>query len=433
MALNARLFGAETVDVETDQWNGTCDTFSLVTANLNKFTLNGYRVLTTQDLPFATGVTTLGPVGSNPNANAGLISGNTLTLEPASSSFPGVVTTGAQTFTGAKTFTDNMVGNGSLRLGSVLQLPATSSSTTGNINQGGAAIFHTYGTNSVWAGTGAGQGFSQTGSGNSGFGTSAMQALTTGGNNTGIGYTSGQSLSTGNGNAMLGANSGKALSVGSGNCLMGQNAALNATSLSNSIVIGNNAGTSFASEVNAVCIDPDQSAGFLGSNSVNIGSSSATKCRIGGIYGATAVDTPIGVDSTTQLLGPLAYNDALVTQTATLDSGTITTMTVNGASTTTVQLKMLKSGKSVTMRLVNFSLTAQSGAALTLNFGTLPSTYWPVHALSFLVTIVNNSVFSNAVVYITAGGIVTLQLLTGAAFVLPLTTPYDYCLTWVTN
>ncbi len=38
------------------------------------------------------GVTTLGPVGAAPNANGGLISGTTLTLEPANTSFPGVLT-----------------------------------------------------------------------------------------------------------------------------------------------------------------------------------------------------------------------------------------------------------------------------------------------------------------------------------------------------
>ncbi len=38
------------------------------------------------------GVSTLAPVGSAPNANGGVISGSTLTLEPANTSFPGVLT-----------------------------------------------------------------------------------------------------------------------------------------------------------------------------------------------------------------------------------------------------------------------------------------------------------------------------------------------------
>jgi hypothetical protein len=50
-------------------------------------------------------VTGLGAIGSSPNANGASISGNTFTLQPASSSFGGIVTTGTQTFAGAKTVT----------------------------------------------------------------------------------------------------------------------------------------------------------------------------------------------------------------------------------------------------------------------------------------------------------------------------------------
>jgi hypothetical protein len=50
------------------------------------------------------GVTTMAAIGSSPNANGATISGSTLTLQPADSAFGGVVTTGTQQFTGAKTF-----------------------------------------------------------------------------------------------------------------------------------------------------------------------------------------------------------------------------------------------------------------------------------------------------------------------------------------
>lgn len=43
-------------------------------------------------------------VGSAPNANAATLSSGVLNLEPASASYPGVVTIGTQTFAGAKTF-----------------------------------------------------------------------------------------------------------------------------------------------------------------------------------------------------------------------------------------------------------------------------------------------------------------------------------------
>lgn len=48
---------------------------------------------------------TIGNFGSSPNAAGGVISGTVLTLEPASASFPGGVSTATQSFAGAKTFT----------------------------------------------------------------------------------------------------------------------------------------------------------------------------------------------------------------------------------------------------------------------------------------------------------------------------------------
>lgn len=50
------------------------------------------------------GVDTLANVGSSPNSAAGIISGTTLTLEPADASNPGLVSTTTQTFAGNKTF-----------------------------------------------------------------------------------------------------------------------------------------------------------------------------------------------------------------------------------------------------------------------------------------------------------------------------------------
>lgn len=49
------------------------------------------------------GVSTMSAIGSSANANGATITGTALNLEPASASFGGVVTTGAQTLAGAKT------------------------------------------------------------------------------------------------------------------------------------------------------------------------------------------------------------------------------------------------------------------------------------------------------------------------------------------
>lgn len=55
--------------------------------------------------PSSGGVTTMANIGSSPNADGATISGSTLTLQPASGSFGGVLTTGAQTVAGDKTLT----------------------------------------------------------------------------------------------------------------------------------------------------------------------------------------------------------------------------------------------------------------------------------------------------------------------------------------
>jgi hypothetical protein len=62
----------------------------------------------------ASGVTTLGAIGSSSNANGATISGNTLNLEPASSSFGGIITTGSQTIAGSKTFSGTTTFTGLL-------------------------------------------------------------------------------------------------------------------------------------------------------------------------------------------------------------------------------------------------------------------------------------------------------------------------------
>lgn len=76
------------------------------------------------------GVTlTLAAVGSSPNANAATISGTLLNLEPASASFPGVVTVGSQTIAGAKTLTSPLT----VALGSVVDaITVTATGGTGS-------------------------------------------------------------------------------------------------------------------------------------------------------------------------------------------------------------------------------------------------------------------------------------------------------------
>eukprot|EP01041_Mallomonas_annulata_P019130 gene19130-38342_t len=59
----------------------------------------------------ATGSTTVGTVGDNATENGATITNGVLSLAPANASYPGIVTIGAQTIGGVKTFSNGIVGN----------------------------------------------------------------------------------------------------------------------------------------------------------------------------------------------------------------------------------------------------------------------------------------------------------------------------------
>jgi hypothetical protein len=85
------------------------------------------------------GITSLAAIGASPNAFGATIAGTQLNLEPASASFGGVVTTLAQTFAGAKTFTGALSGT-SATFSGILTTPqvkaATSAGLSINANSG---------------------------------------------------------------------------------------------------------------------------------------------------------------------------------------------------------------------------------------------------------------------------------------------------------
>lgn len=76
---------------------------------------------------------TLASVGSTPNADGATLTGQVLNLEPADSSNPGVVSTGAQNFAGNKTFDDDVIVSGSIDAQNGID------STTGTLDIGATA------------------------------------------------------------------------------------------------------------------------------------------------------------------------------------------------------------------------------------------------------------------------------------------------------
>jgi len=103
------------------------------------------------------GDVTLAAIGSTPNANGASLSGQAVTLQPADASFGGVVTTGAQTIAGAKTFngamvlasnltvdTDTLVVNAtSNRVGIATAVPSVALDVTGDIKTSAVMWFAT--------------------------------------------------------------------------------------------------------------------------------------------------------------------------------------------------------------------------------------------------------------------------------------------------
>jgi hypothetical protein len=89
-------------------------------------------------------ITSLGAVGSSPNANGASVSTGVLTLQPADGTNPGVVTAGAQTLGGAKTFSSLLTaGAGLVSTGSatIQTATATDDQLVFTAFAGGAARF----------------------------------------------------------------------------------------------------------------------------------------------------------------------------------------------------------------------------------------------------------------------------------------------------
>lgn len=100
------------------QLNSKQDTLTLTTTGTSGAATLVGNTLNIPQYSGGGGVTSLSAIGSTPNANGATITGSVLNLQPASASFGGVVTTGTQTFAGAKTFstTSDTTFNGNITI-----------------------------------------------------------------------------------------------------------------------------------------------------------------------------------------------------------------------------------------------------------------------------------------------------------------------------
>ena len=157
------------------------------------------------------GANQVGAVDGQPkSANGAVITNNTLYLQTADASFPGLVSTGAQTFAGSKTFSAQIVANGGISLGTqtlqgttaVIDFTNFDVDASGNVDVGGTLTagtgnaFQVAANGAVTAvGVNAGSGLLQ-GTGGLTL-TGAVSINTTGTANTSIGNASGTLIVTG--------------------------------------------------------------------------------------------------------------------------------------------------------------------------------------------------------------------------------------------
>ena len=133
-------------------------------------------------------------------------------------------TASTSTASGAVVITGGLGVGGNAYIGGVINLPATTS-TAGQITQGGERFIHTYqpsGKNqNVFIGFQAGRTSTMSGGGNVGIGRAVLQSLTSGENNLCFGDGVAYAVTSGTANVMIGKNSANSLTSGSNNVACG--------------------------------------------------------------------------------------------------------------------------------------------------------------------------------------------------------------------
>ena len=231
-----------------------------------------------------TGVTTMAAIGSTPNANGATISGRTLNLEPASASYGGIVTTGAQTFAGAKTFSPTLTASADAETLVGLDINPT-------FTNGSYASLTNYGLRVQGIGFGLGGGAVAS---NIAIGSGVLIRNSTGANNTGLGYRALLSNTTGSGNTSLGSLAG---------AYTGATGSVGNASGTNSTFIGYNTSPLANGDDNEVVIAGGNATTRtvgLGSNSTLIGNSATTLTQLMGV-----VNIPNSTASTSSTTGAL--------------------------------------------------------------------------------------------------------------------------------
>lgn len=194
-------------------------------------------------------VISLSAIGASPNANGATITGNVLNMQPASSSFGGVVTTSAQTLgAGVKTLIQDLVIQGELTTGGDPGISAG----VGPSKDAGTGTTR-FGVNTLTVALPTYTGYDNSAFGYwalknvtsgyycNGFGRQALEDLTTGSANNAFGWNSVSNLTTGTANSGFGHGTLRTLVTGSNNTALGSGVMFNiATTSSGNTGVGAN-------------------------------------------------------------------------------------------------------------------------------------------------------------------------------------------------
>jgi hypothetical protein len=281
------------------------------------------------------GVSTLTYTTATSYANGGTISGTTLTLSAADVNNPGLVSTGVQTFAGAKTFSNTSTflsdisingltlgkGPGAGLKNTVLGYQALQNNAATGTPITAIGYQALQNNNTGYSNTALGSGAlstSNNGTFNTAVGFSALENHTGGNKNTGLGMGSLQYITSGDDNVAVGMTAARVYGAGAGT---------NLTSASQGVYIGSNVHAGINTVSNEIAIGYNVVGN--GSNSVTIGNSNIANNYFNGNLNLTG---QVKIGGGTPGVGKVLTSDANGLATWVTASAGVSTLTYSAAS-----------------------------------------------------------------------------------------------------
>jgi hypothetical protein len=281
------------------------------------------RLTAASTVGITAGVSTLNYTTTTSYAAGGTISGTSLTLTAADGTNPGLISTGAQTIAGAKTFSSTTTFNEDIKVNDI---------TIGVGRRDNSSITSTAVGKSAL-------GLNTTGSGNTALGQLSMSFNTTGGFNSAAGSLSLGSNTTGNFNTAFGNQTLGSNTTGTYNTAIGFQANVSSANLTNATAIGNGAIVDASNKIqignasvtSVVTSGTISATGFRGPllGNASTATALATARNINGTAFDGSANITIAADANTLTGTTLASN---VVNSSLTSVGTITTGTWNGST-----------------------------------------------------------------------------------------------------